>query len=159
MTRSDNIPRPALLLGLGGLIPFAAGAAISFAPNAELARHGLMALTFYAAVILSFLGGVRWGALIAAPALESGQQDLPWSGMILSVMPSLVAWPALLLRPAPALILLLAGFLIQFWLDVIAAREGRLPRWYGLRLRTLLSAGAITALIAGLLATLLRINV
>jgi len=146
-------------LRLGGLIPFFLGAIACYLPNAEIARHALMAMTFYAAVILSFLGGVRWGVLINVLDSENQHGKLPWSGMVLSVVPSLIAWPALMLRPLPALSVLIAGFIIQYGLDVIAARRGDLPRWYGMSLRSLLSIGAIGSLLVALSATVIRTNV
>jgi len=156
MKRHASVPAPAMVLGLGGLIPFFLGANL---PNAEIARHALMAMTFYAAVILSFLGGVRWGVLVNAFDPQSPHGKLPWPGMALSVVPSLIAWPALMLRPIPSLSLLIAGFFIQYGLDVRASRRGELPHWYGISLRSLLSIGAIGSLFVALSATLLRANV
>ena len=145
-----SIPTPALALGLGGLLPFAAGAIASWLPHVGLAAIGLAALGAYGAVILSFLGGVRWGAvLFDEAALER------WTPLVLAVLPSLVAWVALLAPPAPMLALLLAGLLGQYALDRSAARSGALPAWYA-RLRTILTAGAGVATLVGLGAALAR---
>ena len=62
---SEAIPPIALWLGIGGLIPFLAPALLIWMP----ASQGLQGIagTFgmvYGAVILSFLGGVRWGGPI-----------------------------------------------------------------------------------------------
>jgi hypothetical protein len=85
--------RTAWLLGLAGLIPFAAASATRAAGPPELAGPALLALLAYAAVILSFLGGVRWGAELSA--------ERPSPAVIaLSVLPSLAAW-TLLVAPAP----------------------------------------------------------
>jgi len=144
------IPAPARWLGLGGLVPFFAGAAVSWAPDADLRRFALTALAAYAAVILSFLGGVRWGAVLHDEAALSR-----WTPLTLSVLPSLVAWVALLLPIAPMLALLLAGLLGQFVLDRRAAARGQLPAWYA-GLRVILTAGAGAGVTAGLIAALVR---
>ena len=145
---SDPIPRPAWVLGLGGLIPFIAAAAIGWAPVAEMRQGALVALAAYAAVILSFLGGVRWGALLRdEPALSR------WSPLGLAVLPSLIAWTALLLPAAAMLALLFAGLVLQFVLDARAATRGELPRWYA-RLRVILSTGAAASVAAGFVAAI-----
>ena len=144
------IPTPALALGLGGLLPFAAGAVLAWLPHADLAAIGLAALGAYGAVILSFLGGVRWGAALFDEAALAR-----WSPLVLAVLPSLVAWVALLVPPVPRLALLLAGLVGQWALDRGAVREGALPGWYG-RLRAILTAGAGAATLAGLVAALAR---
>lgn len=56
----SDVPRPALALGVAGLIPFAAcTAALWMADPAWQTEAGRMLLG-YAAVILTFLGGVHW---------------------------------------------------------------------------------------------------
>lgn len=77
----------ALALGLSGLIPFVAGAlAVWLLPAwSAPAAHGLAS---YAAVIVSFLGGIHWGQGIR----NDDAAALRWA-----VVPSLLAWAALLL--------------------------------------------------------------
>ena len=144
----DPIPRPAWVLGLGGLIPFIVAAAISWAPVADVRQTALVALAAYAAVILSFLGGVRWGALLRDEAALAR-----WTPLGLAVLPSLIAWAALLLPEAAMLALLFAGLLLQFVLDARAAMRGELPRWYA-RLRVILSTGAAASVVAGFVAAI-----
>ena len=144
------IPPPALALGLGGLVPFAAGATAAWLPHAGLAAVGLAALGAYGAVILSFLGGVRWGVELFDEAALAR-----WTPLGLSVLPSLVAWAALLAPPAPMLALLAAGLVAQYALDRTAVRAGVLPVWYG-RLRTVLTVGATAATLVGLGAAVAR---
>ena len=144
------IPTPALALGLGGLVPFAAAALAAWLPHAGLAAMALAALGAYGAVILSFLGGVRWGVELFDPGALAR-----WTPLGLSVLPSLVAWVALLAPPAPMLGLLAAGLVVQYGLDRAAVRDGTLPDWYG-RLRTILTTGATTATLVGLAAAVAR---
>ena len=145
-----RIPRPALVLGLGGLVPFAAAAVAAWLPHAGLAAIGLAALGAYGAVILSFLGGVRWGVELFDPNALAR-----WTPLGLSVLPSLVAWAALLAPPAPMLFLLAAGLAAQYALDRAAVADGTLPAWYG-RLRTILTLGAVAATLVGLAAAIVR---
>ena len=147
---SGKIPGPALALGLAGLIPFVAGAAalwvnIPLLPPAT----GLKLAIMYGAIILSFLGGIRWGTAIGP--YDSGRQASEFPA---SVLGSIAALAAVFLPAIPALALLIAGFLMQGLWDVMSVDAGRLPGWFG-RLRMILTAGAVIALIATLLAVLL----
>lgn len=86
-------------LGLAGLAPFVGGALLVWLGLPQ-EQHAFvtLALSGYAALILSFLGGIHWGLamrLSAPPALP-----LVWG-----VMPSLLAWPALLMPPFAGLVL------------------------------------------------------
>ena len=148
-TLSGKIPGPALWLGLAGLIPFVAGAAslwvnISLLPPAA----GLKLAIIYGAIILSFMGGIRWGTAIGP--YDSGRQTMEFSA---SVLGSLAGLAAAFLPAIPALALLIAGFLMQGLWDVISVDAGRLPSWFG-RLRMILTAGAVVSLVAALLAVL-----
>jgi hypothetical protein len=116
------MPFAALALGLAGLIPFVAGAALPvFAPNQfGLDVEGILAI--YAAVILSFMGGVHWGL-----ALKDGIT----SGYVASVLPALAAWGAVafLARDA-AFVVLIAAFLGLLAYDIAVISSGRAPPWY-----------------------------
>lgn len=147
MTSSSTIPASALVLGLAGLVPFAAGALALWAPLPLLAAEsGLRLLVVYGAIILSFLGGIRWGTAIGP--YDAGRQAREFG---LSVLGSLAGLAAVFLPPLAGLTLLVAGFLLQALWDVTSVESGRLPMWFG-RLRMILTAGAVIALIAGLVA-------
>jgi hypothetical protein len=96
----------------------------------------------YGAVILSFLGGIRWGTAIGPYGAWTQARDM---GM--SVLPSIAGWIAVLLPPSAGLCLLLIGFLLQALWDVIDVEEGRLPSWFG-RLRMMLTAVVVISLLA-----------
>ena len=90
----NKVPRNALILGLAGLMPFVAAALCVLILEPWAHPMVRFAAQVYAVVILSFLGGVHWGlAMAAGPAGTQGPR-LFWS-----VMPSLIAWPALFLPP------------------------------------------------------------
>ena len=144
---TGKIPGAALLLGLAGLIPFVAAAAAQWASLPLLAPEaGLRLAIIYGAIILSFLGGIRWGTAIGP--YDSGRQTMEFSA---SVLGSLAGLAAAFLPSIPALALLIAGFLMQGLWDVMSVDSGRLPNWFG-RLRMILTAGAVISLIAALLA-------
>ncbi len=151
-SKTLEIPRPALVLGLGGLLPFVATAIAVWhqpeigntASSLDISEFALQALGAYGAVILSFLGGVRWGKL-----LDDDARLRHWAPLALSVLPSLIGWCSLLLPPPAMLLLLIAGFAAQYALDISAVRRGELPPWFG-RLRLILSSGAVLSLTAAL---------
>lgn len=140
MTNTRERPVVAWVLGLAGLIPFFGAAAALWVGPPTLRGVALLALLAYAAVILSFLGGVRWGA---ETARDEGPRAAP---LILSVLPSLLAWGALVgaasVPPASQLLLLGAGLLLASVWDI---RSMSLPDWYR-RLRLVLTGGALLAL-------------
>ena len=70
MTRHP--PPLAILLGLGGLVPFVACGLGALTLSAEEARLSLLALLAYGATVLAFLGGVHWGF-----ALDEGGRTRP----------------------------------------------------------------------------------
>lgn len=137
------VPAAARWLGFLGLLPFAAAVIAGLLPGAPLRGLALPALLAYGASILSFLGGVRWGLAIAQP--DARRLLMP---LLVSVLPSLLAWLALLLPPAAGLLLLAAGFVALLVADL---RLATAPPWYA-ALRLPLTAGAVSALLLGLLA-------
>jgi hypothetical protein len=146
---SSAIPGTALLLGLAGLIPFAAGALALWAHLPMLdADLGLKLVIGYGALILSFLGGIRWGTALGpyGASRQSGE-------FAASVLGSLAGLASLFIPSVPALTLLIGGFLMQALWDVTSVEAGRLPAWFG-RLRMLLTAGAVISLIATLVAVI-----
>jgi hypothetical protein len=141
-----RIPTGALVLGLAGLIPFVIAALAQWPIGLPpLPFDSLAAGVVYGAVILSFLGGIRWGTAIGPYGRATQIRD-----MTMSVVPSIAGWIAVLLPSVPALCLLLIGFLLQALWDVIDVEDGRLPGWFG-RLRMMLTAGVVAALLAMLL--------
>ena len=86
-------PAPALSLGAAGLIPFVSVPAYMYQMNEFMPILAESQLA-YGAVILSFLGGVRWGKLVTPGSLIKPS----WSQFTWSVTPSLIAWPALILQ-------------------------------------------------------------
>jgi hypothetical protein len=106
--RMIELPRGAIRLGWAGVLPFVGLALAAWWPDAR--DPAMRAFLAYGALILSFLGGARWGRAMAAGA-GTGQ-------FAASVIPSLWGWLAwLLLPPVPALCLLAGGFALVAWWD------------------------------------------
>jgi hypothetical protein len=146
---THSIPGMALVLGLAGLIPFAAGAAALWIPLQPLTpESGTKLVVSYGAIILSFLGGIRWGTAIGP--YDTRRQGLEFAA---SVLGSLAGLAAVFIPSVPALALLITGFLMQALWDVTSVESGRLPGWFG-KLRMLLTAGAVVSLTAALVAVI-----
>ncbi len=136
----------AQLLGYAGLIPFAAGALACWLDPAWLPVAPEYALAAYGAVILSFIGAVHWGRLVA-PGAARDPQAAGW--FVWSNVPALLGWAALLLPAAAGLVLLIAALALAWAVDRHAFATGRYPAWFA-RLRTHLTLGACASLALGL---------
>lgn len=149
----QSVPALPRWLGLAGLLPQFTCVAVLYAGPAEW-REAALAIAFaYAALILSFLGGMWWGIAAAAPAAQR-RKALGWL-WIAAVLPSLVAlacflpWALGWAWPEPSLVMLGGALLVSLGVD---AKLGALaPRWW-LALRVPLSTGLGLATIAAALA-------
>ena len=115
-------------LGHAGLVPFVLGAALVWVVNAEAHPYATLALSAYAAVIVSFLGGIYWGLafrLTAPPA-----QLLVWG-----VVPSLVAWLAVMMPASAGLVVHGTMLLVCYAVDRRIYPTQGLARWLTLRFR------------------------
>ena len=131
------LPPLAWPLGLAGLLPFL-GLLVAVLLGQVWAAGALAA---YGATILSFLGAVHWGLMLAAPGQAARTR------LVGGVLPSLLAWVALLAPVRLGLGLLGLGMIALVVVETVATRRGLLPMAY-LRLRWVLTAGAATALLA-----------
>jgi hypothetical protein len=98
-TRPVSAPNPvALRLGYAGLAPFVLGAALVWLTYGDAQYYSTLALAGYAAVVVSFLGGIHWGLgfrqVVPSPALFA------WG-----VVPPLVAWIAVVMPAYAGLVL------------------------------------------------------
>ncbi|SEI39785.1 Protein of unknown function [Allopseudospirillum japonicum] len=131
----DGRQRLAQNLGYAGILPFVLTLAMFWGTQLWQV-WSLHAFLFYAAIILSFLGGIHWGL-----ALRDSQNPLSpdtLQRLILSMAPSLLAWPALLLDEEQGLWVLAIGFVLTWWYERLPASRKRVPAWY-LQLRTRLT--------------------
>jgi hypothetical protein len=116
-------------LGYAGLAPFVLLAALMWLVDSELLPFVAIALGAYAAVIVSFLGGVHWGIGFmkgdAAPRFH----------FIWGVIPSLVAWLALMMPAYAALPLLGLVLVACYGVDRRTYPVAELASWLPMRLR------------------------
>ena len=143
-----RLPRTVAWLSYGGLLPFAALALLLWLDTARSAALWWPALLAYGAVILSFVGALHWGFAIALPGPGAARRQGLY---VWSVVPALVAWPALLWAAPGAAVLLVAGFALHWLQDRRLVAQGAataLPAWY-LPLRTQLTLVASVCLLAG----------
>lgn len=126
---------PALILGISGLVPFVGLAGmIGLGPEVWYG-YSLMALSYYGAVILTFVGALHWGY-----ALKQSEPDgESWLQYGFSVVPALLAWLSLIFPVWTALRLQAAGLIMCYLFDRSMVRKEPLPQWF-LQLRALLTA-------------------
>jgi hypothetical protein len=147
MTDDPRIPRPALLLGLAGLVPFLWSAATHLSPALSSWAAQVLSPMFLGAyvgltwgtVVLAFMSGVLWGFATKAEGREATV------AYTLSVIPAL--WGFVMVSDASDIsaIFLAAGFVGLLLLDAMFAAWGLAPRWW-LRLRVMLTVVALACL-------------
>lgn len=131
-------------LAMAGFLPFALCLfwLLGTGPNEPNWHLALTAMRGYSIAILSFLGGVRWGAALS----EDGAARTFWH----SVVPSLLAWATVFMSPVMALAILAMTFAGQGAWDVLSAQSGALPGWYG-TIRIKLTFMVVAALLIAML--------
>jgi hypothetical protein len=116
----------AWVLSLAGYLPFVAiAAALLLLGKIHPFQTVLVdAFRTYGAIILSFLGGVRWGLAIRT-------QPVPVKDIVFSVVPAIAAWFSLFLTAPVSVAVLLLCFCAQGAWDSLSVQAGRAPQWYG----------------------------
>lgn len=97
-------------LGYAGLLPFVSGAALAWLlsgrADPEPLHFAVQALVTYAALIVSFLGGLPWGLSMRLPASEPGLMSVRSRALWSGIAYSLLAWVAVLMPPHAGLVVL-----------------------------------------------------
>ena len=128
-------------LGHAGLIPFVLMALVIWLVDAELQSWVASALAAYTGLIISFLGGIHWGIGWQASLRDRLSQHAPRAlhaqriHFLWGIVPSLLAWPGVLMPPYAGLAWL--GFVLVFCYLAdrrLYARAG-LQQWLTLRFR------------------------
>lgn len=127
-------------LGYAGLAPFVLLAALMWLVDAELLPFVAMALGGYAATIVSFLGGVHWG--IGFMQGQSDDAGAPRFHFLWGVVPSLMAWLALMMPAYAALPLLGLVVVACYAVDSKTYPAVGLASWLPMRLRLTIVAAA-----------------
>lgn len=114
-----------LLIGYGVLVPLVAMAMIVVMtyPNAGTDAVLKVEIT-YAAALLSFLGGIRWGI-----ALMAGATHLHFRPLALVTLVLPLAWGILFMQPVMAIPALMAGYLAVVIGEKFAGTSP-VPVWY-----------------------------
>lgn len=120
-------------LGYAGLIPFVLLASLMWLIDRELLPFVSIALGAYAAAIVSFLGGVHWG--IGFMKAQSDSTVAPRFHFWWGVIPSLIAWLALMMPAYAALPLLGTVVVACYAVDSKTYPAAGLASWLPMRLR------------------------
>lgn len=145
----EGVRHPARVLGIAGCVPFAVLSLWLFgiADDHPWRSETIALLTGYSAVLLSFLGGIRWGLALAERNAEGARLELT-----LGILPTLVGWAALAITVPYAFAVLAVAFAAQGASDALAIHGGAAPAWFG-RLRSQLTLVAVAAMILAFVAT------
>ncbi len=147
---SGGIPPIARLLGLSGLLPQLAAVALLLSGDPQ-SRFSALAIAYaYAAIILSFLGGLWWGL---AARTDSPPRWLWFASVAPSPIALVTAWPWMVgLRwPGPSLVVLGISLIAALLVDRALVRGGIAPPgWMALRIPLSLGLGVLTMLAAAL---------
>lgn len=115
----------AWVLSLAGFVPFVfiAIALYMLGASNEFFASLFDIFKVWSALILSFLGGIRWGFAIANEPFEN-------KNLIISVVPSILAWFVLLLPDAYTILALLILFAFHGAWDSFYINQGKVPPWF-----------------------------
>lgn len=133
-TPPSTPPALALRLGYAGLIPFVAGALLVWLVREDAHPYVVLGLNAYAALITSFLGGIHWGIAFRLP-------QPPASLFVWGIVPSLVAWVAVMMPPSAGLVVDGALLLACYGVDRSVYPRHGLSAWLTLRFRLSTVAG------------------
>jgi hypothetical protein len=137
------VKRVAWLFAIAGALVFAGITAALWSGDNHIRIPAIAALVTFAAVILSYLGGLEGGMALRNEAGTEGTRAL---ALGLSTLPALAAWGVLWL-PSPqqqvgtSIALFVAVWACDLWL----ARRGLVPAWF-VDLRTAVTAIACVIL-------------
>lgn len=143
--------RLAQQLGYAGLIPFLLMMTGAWFAEASWIADFVKGQLAYGIVILSFLGGIHWGAALLCPGLPENEMKkaLAWG-----VTPSVIAWSATLFSDFRFAVLM-AGFIAALYVDRQLYPAYGLPDWM-LTLRRKLTIVVVLSLAATVIGANLR---
>ena len=129
-------------------MPFALALLAIWLGSDAAAGFAAFAIVLYGAVILSFLGGLAWGATCAA-TVDGRWEPVHARLLVASVVPALAGWGAALLPPGFGLVVLALSFVGVLAIDRRLASLGMVPSWWmKLRRRLSLTVAALLLLAA-----------
>jgi len=122
------VPDPARRLVYAGLVPFVAGALLVWFVRPDAHPYVALALSSYAAVVVSFLGAIHWG--IALREAVPPPSLFGWG-----VVPPLVAWLASMMPADAGLVIHGAMLCACYAVDRRVYPRHGLAGWLTLRFR------------------------
>jgi hypothetical protein len=126
-------------LGYLGLAPFVIGALFIWLLVGRIEDEPFIfvvrALTSYAALIVSFLGGVPWGLIMWQSSAGMELPDHHKRAMLTGVVYSLLAWLALLMPPHAGLVVMGVLLIVCYLTDRKRYPELGVAGWLTLRFR------------------------
>lgn len=133
--------RLAHLLGFLGMIPFVLLTLACWLVHPSWLGDFIKGQLAYGIAILSFLGGMHWGATMVSGDLSAEQTK---RALVWSVMPGLIAWLATMVGGF-GFAVLMAGFIVAYQVDKRLFAWYRMPEWLiGLRFNlTCVTVGAL----------------
>lgn len=140
--RAESIPVALWVIALMAVAPFPGAAIVYCYGPAKLAAPALGVLLTWSAVVLSFLGGVRWG-------LETREPRPRWQRQTFSALCAVAAMMVLLARGRAPDTWILGGFIVAFliqWLFDHQTPDS--PSRYPLLSTTLTAAACISLSLA-----------
>lgn len=154
MSGGPLLPRAAVRLGFLGLAPLMIAGLVALSEHEGTAHIGAVGFAIYAAVLLSFLGGVRCGfELMRAPDAPNALR------LLYSALPALGGWAlALAMMVFPAALAANSAFAALFAAQLVwdqRSADAGAPAWYPL-LRQVLTGGVMIACLLLPLASALR---
>jgi hypothetical protein len=152
MENTENtsiIPKQALLLGYGGLLPFVTLSAATWFLTSNMLAQAHEALLLYASIILAFMGAIYWGVAMTKSLAPNSLQ------LTISVIPALIAWFASFSSQSINYVILYISFAGLCLIDSNSSKRGDLPDWYP-KLRVPLTTVVVISLISAHSATIYR---
>ena len=126
---ADQTRKQVKLLAYAGLTPFVGLAVLLWLVDPDLHPFVALAMAGYGASIVSFLGGIHWGMGLPLDA-PARRFHLVWG-----VVPSLVAWVALLMPAFAGLPLLALLLVVCYGVDRRTWAQWGWSAWLPLRAR------------------------
>jgi hypothetical protein len=138
-------------LGFAGLIPFSVLALACWMVHPDWLGDFIKGQLAYGILILSFLGGIHWGAIMMAGDLSA---DRSKRALLWSVTPPLIAWFATMFGGF-GFAVLMAGFVGAYQVDKRLYAWYKMPDWL-IRLRFNLTCVVVAALALTVIAANVR---
>lgn len=135
------------LLGFAGLIPFVLLTLACWLISTDWLHEFIRGQLAYGIAVLSFLGGIHWGAVVlrADLSVDRAKRALAWG-----VLPTIIAWFSTM-AGGFGFALLMAGFIAAYQVDKRLFIWYGLPTWF-IQLRFKLTCVAVAALMLTVIA-------